>query len=102
VGWELKPEGLCRDDACVPVRDRDALFADGFLDIAAVARVLRRSVVVDAAAAVVAIALSGEQRRRALDESRAPAFTLDDLDGKPHSLEEFRGRKKLLIAFSSW
>jgi len=37
IGWELKPEGLCRDDVCVPVRDREALLAGDALDLSAVA-----------------------------------------------------------------
>jgi len=102
LGWELKPEGLCQADVCVPVRDRDALFVDGRLDVAAVAAALGRIAVVDPAAEVAAIALPGEGRRRGLDEQQAPSFTLDDLDGHAHSLEEFRGRKKLLFAFASW
>jgi hypothetical protein len=102
LGWQLKPEGLCRDDECVPVRDRDALFVGDRLDVAAVAAALGRRAVVDAAAAMAAIALPSEGRRRALDEQQAPSFTLDDLDGEPHTLEEFRGRKKLLFAFASW
>ena len=102
LGWELKPEGICRDDVCVPVRDRDALFAGDGLDLAAVAGALGRAVEVDADAAVLAVALPAEARRQALDALTAPPFTLADLDGVPHELAEWRGRKRLLVAFASW
>jgi len=102
IGWELKPEGLCRDDVCVPVRNRDRLVVDGDLDLAAVAEALGRRIVIDTDERVAAMALPSEERRRALRDHVAPPFTLPDLDGTPHSLEEWHGRKKLLIAFSSW
>ena len=98
IGWELKPEGLCRDGMCVPV----ALPGDEPPDVAAVAKALGRPVVVDGAAGVVAMALDAEARRQALGALRAPPFTLADLDGAPHALDEWRGRKKLLVAFASW
>ena len=102
LGWELKPEGLCRDDVCLPVRDRDALFVGDQLDLTAVASALQRPSVVDTASGVMAIALPSEGRRRALSDHHAPAFTLSDLDGTAHSLEEWKDRKKLLVAFSTW
>ena len=105
IGWTLKPEGLCRDEVCVPVRDREALVVDGQVDLAAAADVLRRPAVVDASdpeRAYVAIALPAEARRRALRELEAPDIALPDLDGTPHSLSEWGGRKRLLQAFSSW
>ena len=102
LGWELKPEGLCRGDSCVPVRDRAALFVGEQLDLAQVAHALGRPAVIDAEAGLAVVALPSEQRRRALDDLVAPAFTLDDLDGNPHTLDEWRGKKKLLVAFASW
>jgi hypothetical protein len=102
LGWELKPEGLCRHDVCVPVRDRAALFSGDRLDVVAVARALHRPAVLDAAAGIVAVALPGEERRRALQERHAPAFTLPDLDGNLHSLDEWSGQKKLLFAWATW
>ena len=102
LGWELKPEGLCRDDVCVPVRDRDSLFAGDQLDLVGVASALRRATVVDEDAGVVAIALPSEERRQALQDRHAPSFTLPDLDGNPHSLDEWSGKKKLLFAWASW
>jgi hypothetical protein len=102
IGWELKPQGLCRDDVCVPVADRDGVVRDGWADVGAVASALGRQSVVDAGARIAAIAVDGESRRRALESLHAPSFTLQDLDGHDHQLEEWRGRKKLFVAFSSW
>jgi hypothetical protein len=87
---------------CVPVRDRGSLFDDEALDLAAVATALGRLVVVDADAGLAAVSLGSEQRRQVLDGLQAPGFTLPDLDGTPHRLEEWRGTKKLLVAFASW
>lgn len=102
LGWELKPEGLCRDDVCVPVRDPRALFADDRLDLERVADALGRPVVVDADARLASVALPAEERRRALDSLVAPSFELADLQGELHRLEEWHGRKRLLVAFASW
>jgi hypothetical protein len=105
IGWTLEPQGLCHGDTCVPVRDRSALLVDGQVDLVAAAAALRRPVVVetaDAGRAYLAIALPAEERRRALRELEAPDVTLPDLDGTPHSLSEWHGRKRLLQAFSSW
>ena len=72
------------------------------LDVGAVADALGRLAVVDAARGIAALSLPKEGRRAALREHHAPAFTLPDLDGVEHSLEEWRGTKKLLVAFASW
>ncbi len=102
VGWELKPEGLCQGLVCVPVADRGALFVDHLVDVGAVAAALGRQVVIDAGTGVAAVALPAEERRRALEALEAPPFTLPDLDGLARDLDEWRGRKRLLLAFSSW
>lgn len=100
IDWTLKPEGLCQADVCVPVRDRDALFVDGRLDLALVAEALDRPFLFDEGVAVL-----GEPRatrRMTTDGLQAAPFELPDLDGAHHRLEEWRGRKKLLVAFASW
>jgi hypothetical protein len=102
LGWTLKPEGLCRDELCVPVRDRDALVVGDRVDVAAAAAAVGRPAVVDAEAGIVAVALDRERRTRALQSLVAPDVTLPDLDGTPHQLSQWRGQKRLLHAFSSW
>ena len=102
MGWDWKPEGLCRGNVCVPVRDRERLLAGDRLDVGAVATALGRLAVVDAGAGIAAIALPKESRRQALHDHRASDFTLPDLDGAAHDLDEWRGSKKLLVAFASW
>jgi hypothetical protein len=102
LGWTLKPEGLCRDDVCVPVRDRDALAVGERVDLVAAAAALGRPTVVDADLGIVAVALDRERRATALQSLVAPDVTLHDLEGAPHALSQWRGQKRLLHAFSSW
>lgn len=102
LGWTLQPDGLCRADTCVPVRDRDALFVGERLDLVAAADAIGLATVVDPDTAMVAVALDREQRRAALESLTAPDVVLHDLDGVAHPLSEWRGQKRLLHAFSSW
>ncbi|MEZ5246380.1 MAG: hypothetical protein R2707_14865 [Acidimicrobiales bacterium] len=102
LGWELKPEGLCRGDVCVPVRPDAAVRNGDRIDLGAVASVLGMASMVDEQAAVVAVSAPAADRRAALKGRVAPGFSLPDLDGKLRSLEEFKDRKRLLIAFASW
>jgi hypothetical protein len=105
IGWQLKPEGLCRDDVCVPVRDRERLSPAGNpneVDIAAVAAALGRVSVVDAEVGVAAVALPAERRRHMLATDHAPAFSLPDLDGTRHEMAQWHGQKRLLVAFATW
>ena len=102
LGWELTAEGLCRGDVCVIVRDPAALRVGERVDVAAAAGVLGRLVVVDADAGVVAVSAAPEVRRAGLVDREAPPFSLADLDGEPHDLTEWRGTKKLVVAFATW
>ncbi len=102
MGWELKAEGLCRGDVCVPVRDRSTVMAGDRVDLVAVAAALDRPVAVDEQSSLVAVGAERGLRRGMLGGSRAPSFALPDLSGTLHSLEEFTDRKKLLFAFASW
>jgi hypothetical protein len=102
TGWELKPEGLCKDEACVPVRDRAALADARGVDLAAFARALDRPIAIDAAERAAAIGTSSAERSARLATLRAPNFSLPDLSGRRHTLSEHRGKKVLLIAYASW
>jgi hypothetical protein len=101
-GFELKPEGLCRGELCVPVRDRAALVDGDAIDLAALARVLGRPLACDVAERTAVLGVSADERARRLASLEAPDFTLPDLTGKQHSLSQHRGKKVLLIAYASW
>jgi hypothetical protein len=102
LGWELRPEGLCRGDVCVPVRDRAMLVDDDGISLAALARVLDRPLAVDVDEGVAVLGASAAGRAARLASREAPDLTLPDLDGRLHSLRDQRGKKTLLIAWASW
>lgn len=104
TGWTMKPEGVCRGDACVPVppgRPGEApLLRDGRIDLIAFARLLGLPVVHDRDADAWAFGAAAPSRAESGVE--APGFELPDVDGRPHALAEHRGRKVLLLSWASW
>ncbi len=102
IGWELKPEGLCRGDMCVPVTDTGGIVHGDRLDLVAAARLTGSETLIDHDASVIAISVPSPMRRQTLVGRQAANFTLPDLDGELHSLAEFAGRRRLLVAFATW
>jgi peroxiredoxin len=102
IGWELRPEGLCRGDVCVPVQDPATLTVGDEVDLAAVAAALHRPFAFEPGPAVAVVGDPAEEIAQELATLRAPDFTLPDVEGNPVSLADYRGRKRVLLAWASW
>ncbi len=105
-GWELKPEGACRDEICVPLpAGREAEFLrDGGreINLSALARLLGQPQVHEQTPDVWAFGEAAAARRDALHSLEAPDFALPDLEGRVHRLSEYRGKKVFLVSWASW
>jgi hypothetical protein len=108
TGWELKPQGLCQGETCVPIpanRKNEWLGEDGkSLDFTAFAAHLGQPVVRDADHAAWSFGppLRSAGGAQGSGPVLAPDFTLPDLDGKLHSLSAYKGRKVFLFSWASW
>lgn len=99
-GWELRPEGLCRGDVCVPAKD--SFVADGKVNLAAFWDHRGMPSAASAAGDVRALGEGAESRAAELRSLEAPDFTLPDAAGAAHSLSQHRGKKVLLATWASW
>ena len=102
LGLLLEAAGLCRGDTCLPVRPEHGLLRDDGVDLRTLASLLERPLAFDADERIACVGASATERGHRLRSLDAPAFTLPDLDGHPHSLTDHRGRKVLLLAWASW
>src|SRR6266581_3793988 len=106
TGWHVRPEGLCRDDRCVPFpraganAGHESSREEDLVDLAGVARAIGAALVHDAEHGLWA--LGPEAGGRALVSATAPDFELPDVDGKPFRLSSLRGQKVVLVAWASW
>jgi hypothetical protein len=102
LGWRVEPQGLCRGDVCVPLREPAGLETPEGVDLAALARALDRPLALDAEEGVAALGASAAERGARLASLEAPDFALPDLAGRLHTLRDQRGKKTLLVAWASW
>ncbi len=100
--WELQSEGFCRDGTCVPVPEGTSVVTDAGVDLVEFAHLIDRPLAVDAQERAAYLGTSAVDRGEALTALTAPDFTLPDVEGKLHSLSDYRGKKILLVAYASW
>ena len=99
-GFELKPQGACRADLCIPI-PKDMVRGDYF-NLTAFAKKAGQSVVAEPGARVWSF---GEMQALGggLASSRvAPDFNVPDRLGRPVHLAGFRGKKVLVVTWASW
>jgi hypothetical protein len=92
TGWEIKPEGACKAEVCVPL-------PEGSFDLIAVADRLGMAVVTEAGHDLWAVGPESP-RGRALTTADASDFTLPNLDGSEFRITSLRGKKVLVIAWA--
>ena len=107
-GFELKPEGACIDDICVPVRqdeDSDIFITRGgqqWFNVTELADRLQQPYAVDFDNSVWSFGAIPARRLRFVNEALAPDFTLTDMSGNSVQLSDFKGKKIMLLTWASW
>lgn len=105
--FEVKPQGVCRDELCFPLpkaRQQEFLRKSSgkeWFNLVTFADLVHQPVAHDEALATWYFGLRSDQRQ-VLTSLQAPDFTLPDMEGKQHSLSDFRGKKVLLVTWASW
>jgi hypothetical protein len=108
AGWEIKQEGICRGDLCVPIppgREREFTSKRDdatFLNFSALADQMGKPWAGDLKHRAWYFGAEAAERGNALRSLEAPDFELPDLDGKLHRLSDYGGQKVFLLAWASW
>lgn len=103
-GFELKPEGACYQDMCIPLADRFFVEQDGrqWFDLTAFADLIEQPYVADVEARVWSFAEIPAKRESMMVDAMAPDFEVKDRQGNVVRLSDFRGKKTLVVTWSSW
>jgi hypothetical protein len=98
-GWEIKPEGACRDEVCIPLPD-EVHRPDGTIDVTFFAERMGMPMAADEGHGLWAF--GPPAGGRVLESVTFPELALDDFDGHTYDFAGARGRKVVMIAWASW
>lgn len=94
TGWDIKPQGACKAEVCVPL-------GGGDFDAGAAAERLGMAVVNDDATGMWAIGPES-LGDRALATAQAPELVLNDLEGEEFRLSSLRGQKVVIVSWAPY
>lgn len=98
TGWQLKPEGACKGDVCVPL---DAVPEGDTVAVAQLANSIGLPLVKASNRELWALGPESVGAR-ALTTAEAPNMTLPDLDGEMFALSSLKGKKILVYAWAPY
>mgnify|MGYP001990183060 FL=1 len=102
LGWEIKPEGLCKDDACIPINHEQNIKHNERYNLRTVAHLTGHPTLSSQELKAITIGQPADLRSSALRDKIAPDFVLPDIEGVDRAFSDWAGKKRLLVAFSSW
>ena len=97
TGWQLKPQGACQGDVCIPLSQP----AGDTIDVVHVAKDLGMPLVEESGHGLWALG-PPSIGARALASAQAPDLRLPGLEGKEFRLSSLRGQKVLLYAWAPY
>lgn len=103
-GFEVKPEGACFEALCIPLNNT-ILKQDGdvsWIDLEAFADLVEQPYVADREAGVWSFGEIPQKRERTMVDAQAPEFELTDRQGNVVRLADLKGKKALIVTWSSW
>jgi hypothetical protein len=103
-GYELKPQGACYEDVCVPIPKKMLVERDGetWFDLAAFADLIGQPYVADVEARVWSFGEIPAKRESMMVDAMAPDFQVTDRQGKVIRMADLKGKKALIVTWSSW
>jgi hypothetical protein len=108
TGFVVKPQGICRDELCFPIpKNRRSNFVSKkrsttWFNLSEFARLVKQPVASDEKNFVQCFGARADQQGAYLSSLEAPDFKLPDMQGRLHSLSDYRGKKVLLVTWASW
>jgi hypothetical protein len=106
TGFAIKPQGVCRDELCFPIpKARRSAFLSKqktttWFNLSEFARLLRQPIAHEKE--VWYFGPRPDAQNAFVNSLIAPDFKLPDMNGREHSLSDFRGKKVLLMTWASW
>ena len=106
--FEIKPAGVCRDELCFPLpkASKESFLkkqeGQELFNLSAFARLIHQPVARDAKHSIWLFGERQTVQNGFLTSLNAPDFTLPDINGKMHSLSDYRGKKVLIVTWASW
>jgi peroxiredoxin len=106
TGFEVKPQGLCTAEVCIPIpSDSGWVVKRGdatYFNLTRFAAKMDQVFAVDRPEGVWSFTAVPRNRTSQVFSGEAPDFTLPDRTGKLVKLSDFRGKKVLILTWASW